>query len=114
MSARQTNIYIAKLPDFFKSYNHALHRMIGKRPSDVREKDEDRIWTKLYVINLHRPRNPSVVGKIARISKQKGLFEKRYMPNWSEEHFHIKSWIPKWKPVFKIADDLGEDLTGLF
>ena len=36
------------------------------------------------------------------------------MPNWSEEHFHIKSGIPKRKPVFKLADDLGDNIKGQF
>ena len=66
----------------------------------------------LYGNNLHRPREPSVVGKIAGITIIKGLFEKGYMPNWSEEHFHIQSRIPKRKPVFKLADDLGDNIKG--
>ena len=61
--------------------------MIGMRPADVREEDQDRVWARLYGNNLHWPRKPSVVEKMARISKIKGLFEKGYMPNWSEEHF---------------------------
>ena len=61
--------------------------MIGLRPSDVREQDQDRIWAKLYGYNLPWPRKHSVVGKMARVNKIKGLFEKGYKPNWSEEHF---------------------------
>ena len=108
-TAKQTNIFIDKLQDFIKSYNHSVHRMIGMRPADVREVDQDRVWAWLYGNNLHRPRKPSVVGKMAKISKIMGLFEKGYMPNGSEEYFHIKSSIPKRKPVFKLADDLGDN-----
>ena len=36
------------------------------------------------------------------------------MPNWSEEHFQIKSRIPKRKPVFKLTDDLGDNIKGQF
>ena len=50
--------------------------MTGMRPSELREKNQDRIMAKLYGNNLHRPVKPSVVGKIARIIKIKGLFEK--------------------------------------
>ena len=63
---------------------------------------------------IHWPRKPSIVGKMARISKIKGLFEKRYMPNLIEEHFHIKSRIPKRMPVFKLADHLGDNRKGQF
>ena len=79
-TAKQTTIYIDKLLDFVKSYNHSVDRMIGMRPSDVREEDQDRIWPNLYGNNLTRPRTPSVVGKMARISIIKGL------PNWSEDY----------------------------
>ena len=78
---KQTNIYlnIDRLQDFVKSYHHSIHRRIGMRPSDGREEDQDRISAKLYGNNLDRPRKPSLVGKIARISKIKGLFEKGYV-----------------------------------
>ena len=75
--------------------------MIGMRPADVREEDQDRVWPRLYRNNLHRGRKAFLVGKIARISKIMGLFEKGYMPYWSEEHFQIKSPISKRKPVFQ-------------
>ena len=52
--------------------------------------------------------------KMARISKIKGLFEKGYMPNWSEDHFHNKSRIPKRMPIFKLADDLVDYIQGQF
>ena len=76
LSDKQTSIYIVNLLDFIKSNNHSFHIMICMRPAAVREKDQDRIWVKLYGNNLHRPRKPSVAEKIARISKIKGLFDK--------------------------------------
>ena len=109
-TAKQTNVYIDKLEDFVKSYNHSVHRMIGMRPADVKENDQDRIWAKLYGNNIHMPQKQSSVGRFARISKIKGVFEKGYIPNWSEEHFHIKKRIPKRKPVYKLTDDMGVDI----
>ena len=88
--------------------------MIGMRPADVREDDHDRVWNRLDGNNLARPRMPSVVGKFARISKINGLFEKRYMPNSGEEHFHLKSRIPKWNRVFQLRDDMGDNRKGQF
>ena len=88
--------------------------MIGMRPYDVIEEDQDRVWARLYGKNLHRPTMSSVVGKIVRIGKIEGLFDKGYMPNWREEHFHIKSRVPKRKPVFKLANDLGDNIKGQF
>ena len=88
--------------------------MIGLRPGDVTEKDQDGLLAILYGNKLPRLRKPSLVGEIERISKIKCLFEKGYVPNWSEEHFHIKSWIRKRKQVFKLADDLLDDIKGEF
>ena len=76
-TAKQTNIYIDKLQVFVKSYNHSVHRMIDMRPADVTAEDHDRIWARLDGNNLHRPRRPSVVGKIARIRKNKGIVSQR-------------------------------------
>ena len=108
-TAKHRNIYIDKLQDFVKSYNHSVHRMIGMRPAEDREKDQVRVWARQYGNNLHRPRKPSLVEDIAKISKIERIFEKTYVPNWSDEDFRIKSRIPKRKPVFKLADDLGDD-----
>ena len=94
-TAKQTNIYIAKLQDFVKSYNHSVHRIIGMRAAEVRAKFQDRLWAKLYGTILHKHRKASDVGKIARISKIKGFFEKCYVPKWHEENFHNTSRIPK-------------------
>ena len=82
-----------------KSYNHSVHRMIGMRPADVKEKDQDLIWANLYGNNMYRSKKQTTVGRLAKISKIKVVFENGYIPNWSEEHFHIKKRIPKWKPV---------------
>ena len=83
-TAKHKNIYIDKLRDFVNSYNPSVHRMIGMRPADVREKDQYRLWATLYGNNLHKPRKPSVVGKIGRISKTNGMFEKGYLPKGIE------------------------------
>ena len=88
--------------------------MSGMRPADVREKDHVREWSKLYGNNLPRPTNPREVGNIVTITKIKWLFEKGYVPNRREEHFHITSRIPKIKPVFSLADDLDADIKRQF
>ena len=36
------------------------------------------------------------------------------MPSWSEEHFHVKQEVKKKRPVYKLEDDLGEDIKGEF
>ncbi|KAF0146717.1 MAG: putative uncharacterized transposon-derived protein F54H12.3-like [Ignavibacteria bacterium] len=114
-TGKQTYTYIDKLTDFVKAYNHSYHRSIGMRPCDVTTKDEDKIWAKLYgSTNNPGKKKVSLVGRKARISKVKGVFEKGYVPNWSEEHFHVKQRLGKRKPVYKLLDDLGDDIKGQF
>ena len=113
-TAQQTYTYINKLEDFVKSYNHSIHRSIGMRPIDVTKNEEDSIWAKLYGRNHHIRKKVSLLGKKTRVSKWKGVFEKGYVPNWSEEHFHVKKRLAKRKPVYTLVDDLGEDIKGQF
>jgi hypothetical protein len=55
------------------------------------------------------------VGDKVRVSKVKGVFEKGYLPNWSEEHFLIdQEQKGKKRRVYKLKDDLGEDIKGEF
>jgi hypothetical protein len=113
-TAQQTTRYIDKLDEFLHSYNHSVHRSIKMKPCEVTKKDEDKIWLTLYGTRPLSKVPKSIEGKKVRISKYKGVFEKGYMPNWSEEHFHVKKQVNKKRPVFKLTDDLGEDIKGDF
>ena len=53
-------------------------------------------------------------GDKARILKKKGLFEKGFTPNWTEEVFTV-SKIQRTNPVTcKITDYNGEEIQGTF
>ena len=104
-TAKQTNKYIDNLNDFVQSYNNSYHRSIGMKPVDVRKSDQDRIWNRLYGNNISAQSRKVAIGQKVRISKVKGVFEKGYVPNWSEEHFHVEQPIHKGKPVYKLKDD---------
>jgi len=54
------------------------------------------------------------VGDSVRISRLKGIFEKGYLPNWSEEIFtvyQIKNTIPV---TYILRDTSGEVIAGSF
>ncbi|KAF0141445.1 MAG: putative uncharacterized transposon-derived protein F54H12.3-like [Ignavibacteria bacterium] len=85
------------------------------KPADVRANDEDRIWLRLYGVRGGDRKSQIKTGEKVRISKVKGIFEKGYLPNWSEEHFHVqKDRKPRKRRVYKLKDDLGEDIKGEF
>ena len=54
------------------------------------------------------------VGDKVRISRTKGIFEKGYLPNWSEEVFMVDK-VQETHPVsYIIKDALGEVIKGSF
>ena len=113
-TAKHTTRYIDLLDDFVKSYNNSYHRSIKMKPVEVNSKEEDIVWLNLYGKNRASPLKRRRVGSKVRINKIKGVFAKGYVPNWSEEHFHVKKEIGRKRPVYRLADDLGDDIKGEF
>ena len=55
--------------------------------------------------------------QMVRISNVKGLFEKNYLPNWSQKHFIVRAHKVAKQPrrkVYKIEDKGGEEVKGSF
>ena len=117
VTANNTHRYLEVLPDLVKSYNLSIHRSIGMRPIEVKRKHEEKIFQRLYSshfassIPLKRPHH---IDEQVRISKTKRVFDKGYLPNWTEEYFQIKEPIPKHHNVYKLEDFEGEELKGSF
>ena len=118
LSDRGTVRWVDVIQQLVDAYNHSRHRSIGMAPADVEKKDEDRIWTRLYGDGDTHLKAPIPDGAMVRISKNKGVFDKGYMPNWSKEHFTV-SEAPgprrgTKRRVYKIADYNGEPVKGVW
>ena len=100
------------------AYNASRHRSIGIAPADVEKHHEDRIWTRLYKDGDTQLKPPMPRGAMVRISKIKGVFDKKYMPNWSKEHFTVdEAPSPRHenrRRVYKIADYNSEPVNGVW
>ena len=109
MTSISKNAYIDKLDDIVKKYNNTYHKSIEIKPVDV--KDKTYIGFKKEV----NDKNPKFkVGDRVRISKYKNIFDKGYMPNWSEEIFIIKK-IKNTVPWTYVLNGLnGEEIIGTF
>jgi hypothetical protein len=82
MSDRGTVRWKEVIQDITDTYNHSRHRSIGMAPADVRKKDQNRLWAKLYGDgNTEQKRERLEPGSMVRISSVKGVFEKGYLPN---------------------------------
>ena len=111
-TAHQTHRYLDILPKLLASYNNTYHRSIGRAPNQVRNADENEIWVRLYGDGSKGRQRETKKGQMVRVSKVKGVFEKGYMPNWSEEHFLVESDKSNPRTVYKLTDKGGEEMKG--
>ena len=109
MTSVSKNVYIDKLDDIVDKYNNTYHTTIKTKPIDVKGN--------AYIITSREINNKDPkfkVGDYVRISKYKNIFDKGYMPNWSEEVFVIKK-VKNTVPWTYVINDLnGEEIIGTF
>lgn len=113
MTRHHTNRWIDALDDVVKSYNRSHHRSIGMAPIDVTRDKEDVVARRLY------PPKPPLkykfdVGDKVRIVKYKHVFQKGFLPNWTEELFVIANKNPTYPVTYELKDLAGEDIKGKF
>ena len=112
-SYRNSYKYIDILDSVLKSYNSTKHRSTGLAPVDVTPELEPYVFQKLYGYQKERDFKFSVNDRV-RISKAKKVFQRGYLPNWSEEIFIIHERYPTNPPTYVIKDLKGEILEGKF
>ena len=114
-TAKNTLTYIDVLPQLIKSYNNTYHRSIKMKPTQVTKANEAKVWDTLYGSDVQkRVRFKFQVGDRVRISKVKRMFEKYYLPNYTEEMFTIYKRFARQVPVYKLKDHSGEILEETF
>lgn len=113
MTHHYTNRWIDALNDVRDSYNRSHHRSIGIAPIEVLPHNEDEIARRLY------PPKPPLkykykVGDRIRIAKYKHVFQKGYLPNWTDEIFEVADRYPTYPVTYGLKDLTGEDIKGKF
>jgi transposase InsO family protein len=113
MTRSHTKRWIDVIDDVVHSYNRSHHRSIGTAPIDVTSENEDEIARRQYP-----PKPPFKyrydVGDRVRIVKYKHVFQKGYLPNWTEEIFTIVDRHPTHPVTYGLADLTGEHIRGKF
>ena len=103
------------LQDAVHAYNHSKHRTLAMRPVDVSPENISVIRERLSSGGTSSARSKFQVGDHVRISKVKSVFEKGYLPNWTEELFTVSSINRKKSPImYKLKDYHGEEIEGSF
>jgi len=116
LTANNTNKYIDVLNNFVERYNNTRHSSIKMTSVEATEKENEvRVYRNLYPDLTRQPiRAKFKIGDKVRIQKKKGLFEKGFTPNWTEEVFTV-SKIQRTNPVtYKITDYNDEEIQGTF
>lgn len=104
------------LQKFMKSYNNSFHRTIKMNPSEVTPDTQELVWNQTYIpvnpFDLNLSKNVLKVGSTVRISKTRGVFQKGYLGNWSEEIFTVVKKVNSSPVTYQIVDEDGERIAG--
>jgi hypothetical protein len=113
-TAQNTYRWKEVLPDLLKTYNNRYHRSIKRSPNSVNYRNESEVYNTLY---KKRPRFGKKLksGDHVRISRKRHVFEKGYLPNFTEEVFKISKVISNHPPHrYELEDLAGEEIKGRF
>ena len=102
------------LQDAVSAYNHSIHRIIKRKPANV---TQDCVADMREENNLPRPKGKDDIriGDTVRISKVKSVFDKGYLPNWTEEIFTVADVNHKYHPLtYKLKDANENVIEGSF
>lgn len=114
-SLNGTYKWIDILQQITDDYNNSFHRKIGMAPIKVTKRNEAKILKHSFnVIKQIDLPTKMQKGDIVRISKERHMFTKGYLPKWSTELFritHIKLGNPT---TFKLEDLNGDPIKGTF
>src|SRR5438552_7540269 len=111
--------WIDVLPELMTAYNASKHRSIGMAPRDVNAEVEHELWIKQEAkgpqkVTGREPKTKFLVGDEVRLSKAKKVFEKGYLPNWTEEIFTISRVLGTTPIQYKVRDYRNEEIDGSF
>ena len=115
-SANSTKRYIDVLDALVQQYNNKHHSTIKMTPVEASLKiNENKVWRNLCPTNENRSIKPkfSVRDRVF-IARKKAVFNKGYMPRWTEEVFIIASIQNTDPPTYKIKDNNDEEIKGTF
>jgi transposase InsO family protein len=115
-TAKNTKNWVDELQNVVYAYNHHIHRTTKRRPVDITRENANEVWNDLYAKRKSGALPTDIkVGDRVKISKVKSVFEKGYLPNWTEEEFFVDSINTKFYPTsFKLRDYGGEVIDGSF
>uniref|UniRef100_A0A914IEW9 Integrase catalytic domain-containing protein n=1 Tax=Globodera rostochiensis TaxID=31243 RepID=A0A914IEW9_GLORO len=95
--------------------NRSPSRVHGMRPIDINFQNSQQVWERMYGKQIESKRQRFHKDEFVRMSREKGQFEKGYLPNYGDEILEVDEVLKKVRPVrYKLRDDKGEKFKGSF
>ena len=108
--------YIEILPKIVAGYNHSYHSTLKMAPAEVTKANEKRLWWSMYghVVKENAKKPKFQKGDRVRIKIDKRVFEKGYIPTFSEAVYYVAKVIKSIPFTYRIADSRGEELPRVY
>ena len=110
---RGSHRWIDVLPQIMEGYNGSIHRSIAMAPRDVNRENEMQLWDKQQskgpqiVTRRRDEQHPTFkVGESVRISHAKRIFDKGYLPTWTDQVYTVARVVKTPKIETKFAGPL--------
>lgn len=117
-TAHNTRRYLDVLPDLLKGYNRSFHSSIKMARAEVTSENALQVFRHLYGTFSSRHgqkvRMKFKKGDLVRISKLRGVFDKKYDQSFTDEVFTVTGRIARTPPVYKLQDYDREPIEGSF
>lgn len=107
--------WISMLQNIVDDYNNTKHTTIRMKPIKVKKKHEKMLLDTVYS-HLKMSELPTKfhVGDHVRISKIRGIFDKKYTANWSTEIFTIRKIRLTNPTTYLLKDEHNKEIQGAF
>ena len=115
----ESSAWLSVIDDVADSLNATIHSTTKMAPNDISIKNEREVYDRVYLpMELKREKEPLVYkfekGDTVHISSQRGVFEKGYTPQFSQELFMVAARLPTHPVRYRIKDMNGSVVFGSY
>lgn len=117
MSEKGTTNWIDVLPKIVTAQNNSPSRVTGMRPVDINFRNAQEVWERVYepYLEATTTKKPKLEkGDNVRMANYKEVFDRGYLPNWSDEILKVDSVKRGNVDTYKVKDERGEEFRGRY
>ncbi|KAL3114341.1 hypothetical protein niasHT_011742 [Heterodera trifolii] len=113
---KETLNWVDAVQKIVDGINSSPSRVHGMRPIDVDFSNAQKVWKRMYRPLSFSKKTPRFrKDEFVRMSREKGQFEKGYLPNYGDEILEIDEVLKAVRPIrYKLRDEHGEKFKGSF